>query len=95
MSVLSLAATALPVPSLLDEDAAIPDHVVMGASPRVLSRVLRPGVNLAIWLRERRSAGRTPTHHQARRALFERSGKDEIFDLISRSYSNLLRRWDH
>ncbi|MFZ9565888.1 MAG: Fe2+-dependent dioxygenase [Vulcanococcus sp.] len=30
----------------------------------------------------------------ARRALFERSGHDEIFDLISRSYSNLLRRWD-
>jgi PKHD-type hydroxylase len=30
----------------------------------------------------------------ARRALFERHGKDEIFDLISRSYSNLLRRWD-
>ena len=31
----------------------------------------------------------------ARRTLFERSGKDEVFDLISRSYSNLLRRWDH
>ena len=30
----------------------------------------------------------------ARRALFVRSGKDEIFDLISRSYCNLLRRWD-
>lgn len=30
----------------------------------------------------------------ARRALFARSGKDELFDLISRSYSNLLRRWD-
>jgi len=30
----------------------------------------------------------------ARRALFARSGKDEIFDLISRSYSNLLRHWD-
>lgn len=30
----------------------------------------------------------------ARRALFERSGKDAVFDLISRSYSNLLRRWD-
>lgn len=30
----------------------------------------------------------------ARRTLFERHGKDEIFDLISRSYSNLLRRWD-
>lgn len=30
----------------------------------------------------------------ARRVLFERSGKDEVFDLISRSYSNLLRRWD-
>jgi PKHD-type hydroxylase len=30
----------------------------------------------------------------ARRVLFERSGKDEVFDLISRTYSNLLRRWD-
>lgn len=30
----------------------------------------------------------------ARRALFERHGKDEIFDLLSRSYTNLLRRWD-
>jgi PKHD-type hydroxylase len=30
----------------------------------------------------------------ARRALFDRNGKDELFDLISRSYSNLLRRWD-
>ena len=30
----------------------------------------------------------------ARRALFARSGQDEIFDLVSRSYSNLLRRWD-
>ena len=30
----------------------------------------------------------------ARRVLFARSGKDEVFDLISRSYSNLLRLWD-
>ena len=30
----------------------------------------------------------------ARRTLFARQGKDEIFDLVSRSYSNLLRRWD-
>ena len=30
----------------------------------------------------------------ARRTLFARHGKDEIFDLVSRSYSNLLRRWD-
>lgn len=30
----------------------------------------------------------------ARRALFARSGKDDVFDLISRSYSNLLRIWD-
>jgi PKHD-type hydroxylase len=30
----------------------------------------------------------------ARRLVFERSGKDEVFDLISRSYTNLLRRWD-
>ncbi len=31
----------------------------------------------------------------ARRALYQRSGKDEVFDLVSRSYSNLLRRWDN
>jgi PKHD-type hydroxylase len=30
----------------------------------------------------------------ARRTLFTRSGKDEVFDLISRSYSNLLRQWE-
>jgi PKHD-type hydroxylase len=30
----------------------------------------------------------------ARRALFERSGKDEVFDLITKSYTNLLRQWD-
>jgi PKHD-type hydroxylase len=29
----------------------------------------------------------------ARRTLFQREGKTEVFDLISRSYSNLLRRW--
>ena len=30
----------------------------------------------------------------ARRALFARSGKDEIFDLVTKSYTNLLRRWE-
>ena len=30
----------------------------------------------------------------ARRSLFARHGKDDVFDLVSRSYSNLLRRWD-
>lgn len=30
----------------------------------------------------------------ARRALFQRSGKDEVFDLLCRSYANLLRRWE-
>jgi PKHD-type hydroxylase len=29
----------------------------------------------------------------ARRQLFQQEGKTEVFDLISRSYSNLLRRW--
>jgi PKHD-type hydroxylase len=29
----------------------------------------------------------------ARRALFQQDGKSEVFDLISRSYANLLRRW--
>jgi PKHD-type hydroxylase len=29
----------------------------------------------------------------ARRALFRQEGKGEVFDLVSRSYSNLLRRW--
>ena len=27
------------------------------------------------------------------RAIFKRDGKDEVFDLISRSYTNLLRQW--
>ncbi|MEB3234137.1 MAG: Fe2+-dependent dioxygenase [Cyanobacteriota bacterium] len=31
----------------------------------------------------------------ARRTLFERGGNDDVFDLVSRSYSNLLRRWDN
>jgi PKHD-type hydroxylase len=30
----------------------------------------------------------------AGRALFERSGTDKVFDSISRSYTNLLRRWE-
>jgi PKHD-type hydroxylase len=30
----------------------------------------------------------------ARRLLFQRSGKDDLFDLLSCSYTNLLRRWD-
>ncbi|MFM1899751.1 MAG: hypothetical protein RLZZ216_327 [Cyanobacteriota bacterium] len=30
----------------------------------------------------------------ARRLQFQAQGKDEVFDLISRSYTNLLRRWD-
>ena len=30
----------------------------------------------------------------ARRALFQGSGKDEIFDLVTKSYTNLLRRWE-
>ncbi len=29
----------------------------------------------------------------ARRTLFQQEGKSEVFDLISRSYTNLLRRW--
>ena len=30
----------------------------------------------------------------AGRALFKRSGGDEVFDSISRTYANLLRRWE-
>ena len=30
----------------------------------------------------------------ARRLLFQQQGKGDVFDLISRSYSNLLRLWD-
>lgn len=30
---------------------------------------------------------------RARRRVFEREGKTETFDLIAKSYSNLLRRW--
>ena len=31
----------------------------------------------------------------ARRLQFQRHGKDDVFDLLTRSYSNLLRLWDH
>lgn len=30
---------------------------------------------------------------RARRSIFERDGKCETFDLVSKAYSNLLRRW--
>lgn len=30
----------------------------------------------------------------ARRLQFQRHGKDDVFDLLTRSYSNLLRLWD-
>lgn len=30
----------------------------------------------------------------ARRTQFKKHGKDEVFDLVTRSYSNLLRLWD-
>ena len=30
---------------------------------------------------------------RARRSVFQREGKSETFDLITKSYSNLLRRW--
>ncbi|WP_370593336.1 hypothetical protein [Synechococcus sp. BSF8S] len=29
----------------------------------------------------------------ARRAIFQRDGKDEVFDLVSLSCTNLLRQW--
>jgi hypothetical protein len=45
----------------------------MGSSPRVLARTFRRGINLGIWLRERRSMGRTAAQQQARRALFDRA----------------------
>ena len=31
--------------------------------------------------------------HAARRSVFEREGKGAAFDLVSKSYANLLRRW--
>ena len=31
--------------------------------------------------------------HAARRSMFERDGKSAAFDLVSKSYANLLRRW--
>lgn len=30
---------------------------------------------------------------RARQAVFQREGKSETFDLLSKTYSNLLRRW--
>jgi PKHD-type hydroxylase len=49
------------------------------------------------WIQSRvRSAGRRELLFEldtARRALFQQEGKSEIFDLLCRTYSNLLRMW--
>lgn len=60
---------------------------------------VRDGVRLAAvgWIQSRvRRADQRELLFEldtARRAIFQRDGKDEIFDLISRSYTNLLRQW--
>lgn len=49
------------------------------------------------WIESRvRDAGRREILFdldRARRAIFERDGKSATFDLVTKSYSNLLRRW--
>jgi PKHD-type hydroxylase len=49
------------------------------------------------WIESRvRDAGRREILfdlNRARRAIFERDGKSATFDLVTKSYSNLLRRW--
>jgi PKHD-type hydroxylase len=49
------------------------------------------------WIESRvRDAGRREILFdldRARRAIFERDGKGATFDLVTKSYSNLLRRW--
>lgn len=47
---------SLPAPAVLDGLTAVPDHVVVGTTARVLPRVQRRGVNLAIWLRQPKNA---------------------------------------
>jgi hypothetical protein len=42
----------LPVPSMLEARTPVPAHVAVARSASVLSRATRPGVNLAIWLRD-------------------------------------------
>ncbi len=49
------------------------------------------------WIESRvRDAGRREILFdldRARRSIFERDGKSATFDLVTKSYSNLLRRW--
>jgi hypothetical protein len=47
---------ALPAPAVLDGLTAVPDHVAVGSTARVLSQVKRRGKNLAIWLRQPKNA---------------------------------------
>jgi hypothetical protein len=42
----------MPVPSMLERGTPVPAHVAVGSSARTLARVTRPGVNLAVWLRD-------------------------------------------
>jgi hypothetical protein len=42
----------MPVPAMMEPATPVPAHVAVGQSVRVLARALRPGLNLAIWLRD-------------------------------------------
>jgi len=42
----------MPVPSMLEPQTPVPAHVAVSRTSRVLARAMRPGINLAIWLRD-------------------------------------------
>jgi hypothetical protein len=65
-------------PSLLEQQARVPDHVVVGRSSRALSQVLRRGVNLGVWLRERPSTGQLGSRHKDWRGLFEKAATSPL-----------------
>lgn len=77
-----------------------PGHLVLYPST-TLHRVepVTRGVRLALvgWLQSRvRAADRRELLFEldtARRRLFEESGKGEVFDLVDKSFRNLLRMW--
>lgn len=59
MTALQPATDRLPMPALVSVARALPPHVAIGSSPRILLAAARRGVNLAIWKRVSSAATRT------------------------------------
>ena len=74
----------MPVPSMMEPTTPVPAQVAVGRSARVLARALKPGINMAIWLRDPQTA-----HGEAHRQTVDRFARlhvavDEVVERVAR-----------